>query len=214
MNQFDWSPSFDFLETLSESSLALELADALVSSIIENSTIFLIGDGIFSGIGSTLAGDLSAKLAISGYKPKILSPYSNTTSFSTICSNLEFEYALSLFIRNNLSSKNLIIFLSDSGNSINLVRSSQMLVHFKDQYEISLWNISGYSGGALFNVCDKSLVLQDITTELLPSHIFYLMSKLLFKSFCSLSNHDSSPPPFPPLESNRSYTRINLNKIA
>lgn len=210
MNQFNWTSSFDFLDEYSESKLASDFVNSLKVSILNNATIFLIGDGIFSGIASTLAGDLSARLAISGYASQILSPYSNTTFISTISSHFEFDQALSLYVRNNLSDLNLIVFLSSAGNSINLVRTSQMLLKFKSSYQINTWNISGCSGGALLNSCDNSLVLHDINTESLPSHVFYFLSKLLHMTFCSLS----TPPLFAPLESNRSYTRVKLNKIA
>ncbi len=214
MNLPLWTSSFSSAENLSQTKLYSELVNSLQLAIINRSSIFLVGDGIYAGISATLAGDLSARLSISGYSPRIFTPSTNNVFISTISTSIEFDYAYSLYIRSNLSKHNLVIFLSDTGNSINLVRTSQMLDKIQGPCDIDTWNISGSSGGALSKACKNTLLLTDVCTNSLPSHQFYFLSKLFFQTTSLLLDPKSPSPDYPPIESNRNFTRVNLNKIA
>ena len=115
-----------------------------------NGEVHLIGNGGSSANAHHIAGDYLKTFAMLEKKLKI-SCFSDNGSYITASSNdLDFSEIYELLINTRIQPGDLIVFLSGSGNSMNLVKAAR---HAKI-CNIKTSAILGYSGGALKDIVD------------------------------------------------------------
>ena len=118
--------------------------------------VWLIGNGGSAAISSHFATDLSRCTNEYGQPLKAISLCDNTGLITAIGNDFSFE---DIFIKQlqNLGEKgDLLISISASGNSINLIKA----VEFAKTCSISTLSFVGFDGGVLKKLSDNSIYVQ------------------------------------------------------
>ena len=75
---------------------------------------------------------------------------------------MDYSEIFTLLIPSRISKEDLVIFLSGSGNSINLVKCAEKA----NKYRINTFCLTGFSGGKLKNICKAKANLTYLHNDL------------------------------------------------
>ena len=140
---------YESLETIDESKIH-ELKDEISKRMDGDSEIFLLGNGGSAANANHISGDFLKTFTVIGKCLKV-SAISNNACFITAAANdLDFSEIYEILINSRVKKNDLLIFLSGSGNSINLVKSARAA----KTMGIRSAAIVGYKGGALLDIVD------------------------------------------------------------
>jgi D-sedoheptulose 7-phosphate isomerase len=121
-----------------------------------NATIFVAGNGGSAATASHLVNDLGKATKMTGRRPMRVLSLSDNTSWMTALANDEgFDRVFSGQLENFAQAGDLLIVISASGNSPNLVRAAEM-AHARKTDVVALL---GFDGGALKNIADESVIV-------------------------------------------------------
>lgn len=157
----------------------------ILKNIISNQ-----GTVIFTGNGGSFANSLH----IAGDFQKTFAPYNasfhaigeNFCSISAISNDYCFEESFAIqilpLIKKNIPT--LIVYLSGSGNSKNIILAAQEISKLKDEfYCIKSISISAYGGGAISELVDNPIILKindmEIAEDIQVIIFHYLKQKLI-----------------------------------
>ena len=105
-----------------------ELINEMIKIINTQKEVFIIGNGGSAANANHIAGDYLKTFSLAGLSFKI-SSLSESTSYLTAASNdLDFSEVYEILINTRISKGDLLIFLSGSGNSINLIKPARMAI--------------------------------------------------------------------------------------
>ena len=127
-----------------------KLTDEIVRRIDGQGEIHLIGNGGSAANAHHIVGDFSKTFCVLEKRLRI-NCLSDNGCFITAASNdLDFSSVYEILINTRIQKNDLIIFLSGSGNSMNLVKAARKasLVGIKTA------SLTGFSGGALKKIVD------------------------------------------------------------
>ena len=144
------------LNTIDQETLEI-LYKEIKKRLDGSSSIHILGNGGSAANASHIAGDYTKTFSFMNLKLKIYS-HSDNISYLTAASNdLDYNEIYSSLVGTLINQKDLIIYLSGSGNSLNLIKCANKANTLK----INQISISGYNGGKIKNL---------VTT---PIHIDY-----------------------------------------
>lgn len=124
----------------------------------ENSTIYIIGNGGSASIASHMANDMGIGIRREGVKPlKILSLAENVSAISALGNDKGYDSIFLEQLRPILQPQDLLIALSVSGNSPNIVRA----VELAKQMDVVTIGCTGFDGGQLKKLCDISFHIEN-----------------------------------------------------
>lgn len=144
-------------------------------------TIFIAGNGGSAAIASHWVNDLGKATKCSGHTPMRVMSLSDNVSWLTALANDEgYERVFAGQLENFARPGDILISISSSGNSMNLVRA----VELAKTHRLFVIGLLGFDGGALKNQVDDYVLLE---TErgayglVEPGHamICHLVTKLL-----------------------------------
>ena len=116
--------------------------------------IFTIGNGGSAAVAVHLAADFSKNVAKPGEKfPRISTLCANSSSLTALGNDCGYEETFSGQLRNFMNPSDLVIAISSSGNSPNIVRG----VEFAHAGGAKVIGMSGFDGGKLKQLADISL---------------------------------------------------------
>ena len=118
--------------------------------------IFLVGNGGSLANANHISGDYLKSISVLNQKIDISCLGNNSTFLTAASNDISYEDAYSLLVGTLIQKDDLIIYLSGSGNSMNLIKCAQKA---KDQ-NISQVCITAFSGGALKNIVDVPIHVQ------------------------------------------------------
>ena len=118
-----------------------------------NSTIFLIGNGGSAANADHISGDYTKTFLMLGLKLNIISASESNCYLTATSNDIDFSEVYSTMVGIKIVPNDLIIYLSGSGNSINLVKCAQKTKN----YNIKQAGVLGYSGGRLKDLVDISI---------------------------------------------------------
>ena len=183
------------------------LHEWLIETIRKGGIIVLCGNGGSYSNASHISGDYQKTFA--HYFPLINSIGDNFCSISAISNDLDYKNAMEILIKTYLKKEinTLIVFLSGSGNSVNIVKAAETLKEFKEKkYPLKTISISGYGGGKIKNITDLSISIDIKDMEI--SEDFQLIL------FHHLKQRLTSELKSSPMNSEKYNQRTNLNVIA
>jgi D-sedoheptulose 7-phosphate isomerase len=156
--------SFD-LETLSKA------AKLLSDHYAADKQIFTAGNGGSAALAIHLAADFGKNVAGPNDKhPRILSLCCNSAAITAIGNDCGYENTFSFQLRNLLNPGDLVILISSSGNSPNIVEAAK----FAKSGGATVLGFSGFSGGKLKELADVSLHVPCNVYELVEdAHSFF-----------------------------------------
>ena len=158
--------------------------------INSSNSIYLIGNGGSHANATHIAGDISKSFAIEGIKLKISNLINNDCYLTAASNDISFEDSYSILLDSIIEENDLIIYLSGSGNSINLVKSARLAKKIKGIYQIS---ITAFNGGELSRIVDLPIHIEisdmEIAEDCQLIIFHYLKKKLLTKNVKSEENN-------------------------
>ena len=150
----------NYIENLNESILDSEIenidlaANKIISTIKMKNNIFVCGNGGSAAIANHYVVDfIKFFKEKSIYKPKIVSLSNSIESITAISNDLDYKKIFSYQAENLCKKNDLIIIISSSGNSKNIVE----LVKFAKKNKIKTIGFSGFKGGYLKKNSDISV---------------------------------------------------------
>ncbi len=183
----------------------LKLAFLIETTIKDGNEIHILGNGGSAANANHINGDFTKTFSTYGKKIKI-SSHADTTSFLTAVANdMDFSEVFTILIPNRISKDDLIIFLSGSGNSINLVKCAEKA----NKYKINTFCLTGFSGGKLKNICKNSIHVPVYDMEIIEDIqliIFHSIKQSLCNNIERLGQSAVSSPKY--------EKRIQSNEIA
>ena len=152
--------------------------DAILGS---NANIYLLGNGGSQANAHHISGDFMKTFSMVGIKLKISCLSDNVCHLTAAANDLSFEDAYSMLVGNIIDKDDFIIYLSGSGNSLNLVKCARK----SRNSGIKQAAIVGYSGGALKDIVDYPVHIKyddmEISEDIQMSIFHYIKQRLMDK---------------------------------
>ena len=171
------------LETIKSEEINIFLE--ILKNIISNQgTVIFTGNGGSFANSLHIAGDFQKTFA--SYNASFHAIGENFCSISAISNDYCFEESFAIqilpLIKKNIPT--LIVYLSGSGNSKNIVLAAQEISKLKDEsYFIKSISISAYGGGAISKLVDNPIILKikdmEIAEDIQVIIFHYLKQKLI-----------------------------------
>ena len=159
------------------------LESLLAKTIKSQGIIIFCGNGGSYANGSHIAGDFQK--VFSHYNSLFAAIGDNFCSLSAVANDINYENTLKIliqpYLKKNIST--LVIFLSGSGNSSNLVYAAESLKFIdKNVFPVTSISISGYGGGKIKSLTDLPIFFDLIDMEIsedLQTIIFHYLKQML-----------------------------------
>ena len=152
--------------------------DKLIGS---NSNIYLLGNGGSQANAHHIAGDFMKTFSMVGLKLKISCLADNVCHLTAASNDLSFEDTYAMLVDNIIDKDDFIIYLSGSGNSLNLVKCARKA----KTSSIKQAAIIGFSGGALKKLVDYPVHVEiddmEISEDIQLSIFHYIKQRLMDK---------------------------------
>jgi len=143
-------------ELLAELDLdAVAAATAVLLDAYENGrTVFICGNGGSASTASHMAADLGKNtVAVGKPRLRVLSLNDNMAWFSALANDLGYENVFVEQMGNLLQPRDVLIVLSASGNSLNVVRAAE----FAKAHGGRVLALVGFQGGRLRELADVAI---------------------------------------------------------
>lgn len=141
------------IEQLSEDSLN-DLVDAILETYKKNKTVYIFGNGGSASTASHMQCDMGKGTQIEGQRRlKALSLTDNIAIMSAISNDISYDDVFAYQLENLVEEEDLIIGISASGNSENVVRAMQLAKSFKAR----TFAIVGFDGGKMKGIADQNI---------------------------------------------------------
>ncbi|MEK7384103.1 MAG: SIS domain-containing protein [Elusimicrobiota bacterium] len=167
---------------------ALDLsALARVAAVLEEAQakgrfVWVCGNGGSAATSAHVGCDFGKTAAKSGAKPlKAVSLSDNTAFMTAVGNDLSFDETFSRQLENVVASGDVVILITGSGNSRNLIRAAEL----SRARGAKVVGLLGFEGGKLKALCDESLliasdqygVIEDMHMAVAHILTFYLKQK-------------------------------------
>ena len=146
-----------------------------------NSNIFLLGNGGSQANAHHISGDFIKTFSMVGLKLKISCLADNVCHLTAASNDLSFEDSYAMLVDNIIDKDDLIMYLSGSGNSLNLVKCARKAKNSR----IKQAAIVGFTGGALKKIVDYPVHVDfddmEISEDIQLSIFHYIKQRLMDK---------------------------------
>ena len=143
--------------------------------------IYLLGNGGSQANAHHISGDFIKTFSLAGLKLKISCLADNVCHLTAAANDLSYDEAYSILIDNLIDKDDLLIYLSGSGNSLNLVKCARK-AKIRGIKQAAL---TGFSGGALNGIVDYPIHIEfndmEICEDIQLSIFHYIKQRLILK---------------------------------
>lgn len=131
------------------------IAETIYQAYLDESTIFVIGNGGSATLATHVACDLGKNVSGGAKRIRALSLTDNVAMLTAWANDLSYESVFAEQLRNFARPGDLVFAISGSGNSKNILQA------IKVGREAGAWivGIAGYQGGEMKLFCDECLVV-------------------------------------------------------
>jgi D-sedoheptulose 7-phosphate isomerase len=127
------------------------IQNALEDTIANNSKIYIIGNGGSAATASHMANDLSVGLKLREIRNfDVESLSDNSSGCTAIANDIGYENIFYAQIKNKIQQNDLLIAISCSGNSDNILKA----VYYAKEIGTTTIGMTGFSGGELKKISD------------------------------------------------------------
>lgn len=142
-----------------------KLIDVVEKACEQNKTIFVIGNGGSAAVASHIVNDLCPNSLVEG-KPgfRAFSLTDNVESLTAIANDAGYEHIFSYQLKHDMCPGDVVIALSVSGNSPNIIEA----VQYANDHGAYTVGISGFSGGRLAELSRHSIHIPTTPDEYGP----------------------------------------------
>ena len=176
--------AFSYLERLKlmfeylDLSAVEKIVDKLEKIYIDESKIYILGNGGSAATASHMANDLSVGLKLRGIRNfNVESLGDNSAICTAIANDIGYENIFYAQIKNKIKADDLLIAISCSGNSQNILKA----VEYAKKQGTTIVGMTGFDGGVLYKISDIKFhvptekgeygVVEDI--HMILDHIIY-----------------------------------------
>jgi len=168
--------SINCLKRMKEMKLQIEKIGEILKNARDNKNkIFLIGNGGSASTASHFACDLNKTSTMSNKERlRAISLVDNMPLVSAYSNDISFNSIFLEQLKNFLSSGDIVIAISGSGNSKNIIEA----VSYAKENGAIVIGLTGFEGGVLKSKCDECLVIPSNSMyriedmHLMLNHIF------------------------------------------
>lgn len=132
------------LSTIPQENIEL-LFNELKKKISGEGKIHLLGNGGSAANASHIVGDYKKTFCLMGFDIDIIHHGDNVSYLTAVSNDLDYSEIYSSFVGTIIKENDFVIYLSGSGNSINLVKCAQQASLLK----VKQSSITAYNGGKL-----------------------------------------------------------------
>jgi D-sedoheptulose 7-phosphate isomerase len=151
----------DLVQAIDEASV-LRVVDRLRRARDSSRTVFIAGNGGSAATASHLANDLGKAAKHASRRPFRVISLSDNASWLTALGNDEgYERVFAGQLENFASPGDVLIVISASGNSPNLVRA----VELARERDVESIGLLGFDGGALLSLVDEAIWVKSPSGE-------------------------------------------------
>jgi len=211
--------ALSFSKYSKELSIALDSIDksnidkltlSIKKALLKKYKIIILGNGGSAANATHIAGDYMKTFGMLGYKPNLSTPSDNLCFITAVSNDSNYNDSFQIYLESVIEPKSLIIYLSGSGNSINLIKSlnSQSLNTLKG---IETWSISAYKGGKISKLTKYWLHLPTLNMEIAEDIQLIIFHYIKQKLYFQLSNKMNLKNKY---ENNRFFKRTILNEVS
>ena len=187
-----------------------KLTSSIKKAILKSYKIVILGNGGSAANATHIAGDYMKTFGMLGYKPNLSTPSDNLCFLTAVSNDSNYNDSFQIYLESVIEPKSLIIFLSGSGNSINLIKSlnSKSLKTLKG---IETWSVSAYNGGKISKLTQYWLHLPTLNMEIAEDIQLIVFHYIKQKLYFQLSNKLNLKNKY---ENNRYFKRTILNEVS
>ena len=157
---------------------------AILTAYDQGADIYVFGNGGSAATASHMTNDFNKGISC-GIEKKFRFHCLNDNIATLLAIANDISYADIFYeqLKNRLRAKDLIIAISGSGNSCNIIKA----VEYAQSCGCIVIGITGYSGGKLKQIADYSLHA-DIEDMQVVEDIHLIFNHMMMKAFCQVLN--------------------------
>ena len=158
-----------------------ELTDALLETYNKNGVLYIFGNGGSAATASHICGDFIKGVSFGLEKRfKVVSLNDNIPAIMAIANDIDYADIFVEQLRNFLGGNDLVIGISGSGNSMNVVKA----LNYAKEKGVATVAICGYDGGKIKEIAD--IVIQAKISDMEVSEdvhliVFHCIKKILLE---------------------------------
>lgn len=138
------------LEELDKKEIS-KAVDAIIQAYQNNKQIFIMGNGGSASTASHFACDLGKGTIVEGKNRfRVMSLNDNMALITAFSNDYGYEHVFSEQLKNLVNEKDIVISISASGNSPNVIKG----VEYAKEKGATLIGFTGFSGGKLREISD------------------------------------------------------------
>lgn len=155
-----------------------------------NSKIYIIGNGGSAATASHMANDLSVGLKLREIRNFNVESLSDNSSICTaIANDIGYENIFYAQLKNKLTKDDLLIAISCSGNSANIVKA----VEYAKKIGTSIVGMTGFEGGKLKEIADIKFHINTTKGEYgLVEDMHMILDHIIYSYYISLKPETKS----------------------
>ena len=146
-----------------------------------NANIYLLGNGGSQANAHHISGDFIKTFSLAGLKLKISCLADNVCHLTAASNDVSYDEAYTMLIDNIIDKEDFLIYLSGSGNSLNLVKCARKA----KSRGIKQAALTGFNGGALNEIVDYPIHIKfddmEICEDIQLSIFHYIKQRLILK---------------------------------
>jgi len=165
-----------------------QLMNAIEATRQKSAFIYIMGNGGSASTASHFVNDFNK--GVSEYieqKFRFISLNDNIATVMAIANDIGYDSVFEFQLRGNVSANDLVIGISGSGNSPNVLKA----IELAKKEGATTVGLSGYDGGKLSKMVDISVnvpVMSMQVTEDIHMVIDHLMMSIFYKSLCGIDH--------------------------
>ena len=157
-----------------------------------NGNIYLLGNGGSQANAHHISGDFIKTFSLAGLKLKISCLADNVCHLTAASNDLSYDETYAMLVDTIIDQEDLIIYLSGSGNSLNLVKCARKA----KLRNIKQAALTGFKGGALKDIVDYPIHIKfndmEICEDIQLSIFHYIKQRLMSKYSDAFKNLETS----------------------
>lgn len=155
---------FDLIESTDIDTMT-KVIDQMINTFKNDNTVYVCGNGGSAATASHMQADFSFFTRyFTDFRPKVKALTDNLPLISAIGNDKSFDEIFVEQLKGNFRKGDMLICISASGNSKNLINAVQFVKENKG-YSVGLL---GFDGGELLKLCDLSLFNKGINKDYGP----------------------------------------------
>ena len=186
------------------------LENKIYQALTKSKKIVFLGNGGSAANSLHIAGDYIKTFSLLGLKPRISTPCDNLCFLTAASNDVDYTETFRIYLESMLEDNSVIIFLSGSGNSLNLIKccNSKIFSNFKDSES---WSITAFEGGKISRLTDEFLHIPTKDMEVaedLQLIIFHYIKQKIYQEITKSGDFKKSS------NCDKYFKRTILNEIS